>query len=194
MFLHLPDNAWPRIVDAKASDGYMSDLLGGVAVRVGLSRNFGVYVREDSRPMPLNVPASYLATVVSRSPVPICGPAVLVALDTEAIMLEGDAVTAGRPRTTCLSRASHVEASTAATLLRAAEDAMWADLRNDKQLDDDDQILCQEHRGELIRTILGILRMLRETLPADWPGDQYERVDTDGGNTTAAVSDPRFII
>jgi len=27
MFLHLPDNAWPRIVDAKASDGYMSDLL-----------------------------------------------------------------------------------------------------------------------------------------------------------------------
>jgi hypothetical protein len=192
MFVNLPDQAWPSVVDADATDGRVSDLLGGIVVRVGLTDEFGLYVREDSRHMPLNAPASYLASLITRHLMPICGPAVLVGLDTVATAYEVD-LSGAKPDVSKVSNVSRVSpfgGEMAALHLRVAEDAMYAKLGKDSQISDKGQVLCQEHLAELIRFVLHMLDDQRDKLPEDWPDERFERV----GRDTAPIEDPHFLI
>jgi len=194
MFLNLPIDGWPVVIDAHPTDREASDLLGGaipVHVGVDLTAGIGVLVREDCRSMPLNLAASYVCSRVTGSPVAVLGPAILVRLDTLAAagVVTGDKLTGA-----VLGDMACFDAKTAAALSAVAQDAVYASKGLDDRLSPSSHDRYG-HRARLMRTLFEVLAMVAEDLPQDFPDARYERGDlTADTSDTAATSDPRFII
>jgi hypothetical protein len=125
MFLHLPADGWPKVIDASPTLAYASDLLGGTVNlwHAGDSEwddrplNLAVITSETNLE-PLNLAASAVCTFLINKPVCIPGPAVISCLNTRATELVTGAKT---------GLLTGVPAELANCLVGIAEDTLYAD-------------------------------------------------------------------
>jgi hypothetical protein len=167
MFLTVPAEGWPTVVDATATDKRVSDELGGaIAVRVAANSKVGVFVREDCRKLPLNVPASYAISRAVARPIPVLGDVVIVGLNVEAvdIRLSRDDATFAY-----LGDVKPFKASTADYLAELAREGVCAKQGDWSKLPARSRDPEGKIRRIMIPTMIDLLRVIAEYLPEDYP-------------------------
>lgn len=178
MFLSVPAEGWPTIVDATATDKRVSDELGGaIAVRVAANSKVGVFVREDCRKLPMNVPASYAISRAVARPIPVLGDVVIVGLDIDTVDIRF-----GRDDATTLAYLGDVKpfkASTADYLAGLAREGVYAKRGEWGKLPSSSRDPEGKIRRIMIPTMIDLLQVLADGLPEDYPNADYERADPD---------------
>jgi hypothetical protein len=147
VFLHLPADGWPQIIDAEPTLSHISDLLGGVTViTTSLSDGgLGMAFTEDMGDKPLNLAASAIATFTENTVVPIGGPAVVTGIDVRAVDL-----TTG----TIAGDVTGMEAPYAHALADIAGDMLYAEKFADDCFSGDLDEAAREKYGDVMRKMI----------------------------------------
>jgi hypothetical protein len=164
VFLHLPPDGLPHIVDAAPTDARISDLIGGIPVKTHLRYNLAVFIREDARDLPLNVGASFLCTALTEFhyAVPMLGPIVLAGLNTVAVVNLGGAYVRGS------GKAVGLETRDVRMMAGIAEDGIHADAHRDYLIHPNPDA-TREQIGEGARRMIESIRGSVDLLPPSYP-------------------------
>jgi hypothetical protein len=181
MFITVPVDGWPTVIDAEASDARVSDELRGIPVRVGVNAYFGHYVREDCRQLPFNAAASYALSRACMRPTPVFGPAVIVGLDPIGSIIDLDPTDKKDDTVTYLTHAEPLDAQVADVIADWAREAIYAQRGLWDQLRESDRDPGGKTRRWLIPAAIDIIKAVGDTLPADYPDARFERVTLTGG-------------
>jgi hypothetical protein len=125
MYILCPLDGWPRVVDAEPTPSRVSDELGSTFDSVTLSSNFALNVVDSEVRPPINLAASAIASFVTNELAAVCGPAVFVGLELQAVeLITGSAVAKMQP----------LPADEAQALCSIGRDLLYADAGVDNLL------------------------------------------------------------
>jgi hypothetical protein len=125
MYIHCPLDGWPRVVDAEPTPSRVSDELGSTFDSVTLSTGLALNVVDSEVRPPINLAASAIASFVANELAVVCGPAVFVGLELQAVeLITGSAVAKMQP----------LPADEAQALCSIGRDLLYADAGADNLL------------------------------------------------------------
>lgn len=158
MYLLLPVDGAPRVIDAKPTDSRISDGLGGTYVRAAISRNTAaVHMRDDAAGLPFNPAATYLLSMIGDTddPFPAYGNVIVTGMDTIAcIDVDAGPVAA-------LGSLTDLTADRAQAGADIATDGFYAWNGHDKAM-------RFPRMADKVRYVLG--QAMKIKIPDGWPG------------------------
>ena len=80
MFVFIPADGWPAIIDQEPDEDRLSDLMNAIPVHTTIGRGLGMTL-EETQDGPLNLAASYLVSVLYGQALAVHGPVAVVGVD-----------------------------------------------------------------------------------------------------------------
>jgi hypothetical protein len=155
MFVFIPVDGWPKVVDAEPSDDRLSDELGAIPFPTAIAPSLGLMIHEDQpNGLGLNVGASYVASLIIGATAPVFGPACLALIDAPIQFIDGDGMTGSIGA--CVS----LPAYDAQMLAEMAAEALHAEQGNDDMLrpGGDNDEFSPADRAALTRGAIALIR------------------------------------
>lgn len=175
MFLFIPVDGWPQVIDADPTGKRMSDLMGAIPFATAICDDRGLMVCEDQAGRPLNIGASFLMSLLNDSTMAITGPVCMLAIGGRNALSLHD----GGGLMVAFGKNASLPADEAHTLARAVEDALYAERGDDSKIQPggENGEFSPEFRAQGIRKALALLRQLHE---AAVMSSAYHTVSADG--------------
>lgn len=155
MFVFIPVDGWPKVVDAEPTDARLSDELGAIPFPTAIAPSLGLMIHEDQpNQLGLNVGASYVASLIIGATAPVFGPACLTLIDAPIQFIYGDGVSG------TIGGCESLPAYDAQMLAEMAAEALHAEQGNDDMLRPgglDDKVTPAE-RAALARGAIALIR------------------------------------